>query len=106
MPTIVTDKKFADVTTYPDIAKDYGYTLNAMKNISFDIWLASHASQFKLHDKHKPGDAYNPSAFTDKQGYDDAILDLQKQYEEKLNKPLVLFNLFPKHIQFCKAIVI
>lgn len=83
MPTIVTDKKFEDVTTYPEIAKDYAYTLHAMKNISFDIWLASHASQFRLHDKHKPGDAYNPDAFIDKQGYDAVLNDLQKQYDKK-----------------------
>jgi metallo-beta-lactamase class B len=86
MPTIVTDKRFADVTTYPDISKDYAYTLHAMKNIRFDIWLASHASQFNLHDKHKPDDAYNPAAFTDQQGYDSALSDLQKQYDEKTQK--------------------
>jgi metallo-beta-lactamase class B len=84
MPTIVTEKKFADVTTYPGIAKDYAYTFNAMKNISFDIWLASHASQFDLQDKHKPGDTYNPAAFIDQQGYDAALNDLQKQYDKKL----------------------
>ena len=27
MPTIVTDKKFSDIPSYPDIAKDYAYTL-------------------------------------------------------------------------------
>ncbi|TKK65974.1 subclass B3 metallo-beta-lactamase [Ilyomonas limi] len=84
MPTIVTEKKFAEVTSYPDIAKDYAYTLKAMKDISFDIWLASHASQFKLHDKHHPGDAYQPAAFIDRQGYDAALNELQQQYEEKL----------------------
>ena len=86
LPTIVTDKPFASVTTYPEISGDYAYTLEAMKNISFDIWLASHASQFKLHDKHKPGDAYNPAAFIDRAGYDAALSDLQKQYDEKIKK--------------------
>ncbi len=86
LPTIVTDKPFASITTYPEIASDYAYTLEAMKNISFDIWLASHASQFKLHDKHKPGDAYNPAAFIDQAGYDAALSDLQKQYDEKIKK--------------------
>jgi metallo-beta-lactamase class B len=57
-----------------------------MKNIKFDIWLASHASQFKMHNKHKPGDAYNPAVFIDQAGYDAALSDLQKQYDEKLNK--------------------
>ena len=85
MPSIVTEKPFADITAYPGIAGDYAYTFKAMKNISFDIWLASHASQFKLHDKHHPGDAYNPAAFKDQPGYDAAISDLQKQYEEKIS---------------------
>ena len=55
-----------------------------MKNIHFDIWLASHASQFNLQAKHKPGDAYNPSAFIDQAGYDTALNDMQKQYDETI----------------------
>jgi len=85
MPTIVTDKNFSDIPAYPNIAKDYAYTLNAMKHLTFDIWLASHASQFDLIDKHKPGSAYNPSAFMDKKGYDDEINDLQNEFNKKLN---------------------
>ncbi len=84
MPSIVTEKKFADVTSYPTIAQDYAYTLKAMKNLSFDIWLASHASQFKLHQKHHPGDAYNSAAFIDRHGYDSALDELQQQYNEKI----------------------
>ncbi|MBB6500180.1 subclass B3 metallo-beta-lactamase [Pedobacter cryoconitis] len=84
LPTIVTEKKFAEVTAYPDMAKDYAYTLNAMKNLTFDIWLSSHASQFELHTKHKPGDAYNPAAFMDKKGYDKAISELQAKFAKKL----------------------
>jgi metallo-beta-lactamase class B len=86
MPTIVTDKSFADVTEYPEITNDYAYTLKAMKNISLDIWVASHAGQFELHDKHKPGDAYNPAAFKDQAGYDASLSNLQKQYDEKMKQ--------------------
>jgi metallo-beta-lactamase class B len=86
MPTIVTDKPFASITSYPDVASDYAYTLEAMKNLSFDIWLASHASQFNLHDKHHPGDAYNPAAFIDRKGYDAELRDLQKEYDEKIKR--------------------
>ena len=84
MPTIVTEKPFSDISSYPEIAKDYADTFKAMKNISFDIWFASHASQFKMHNKRKPGDAYNPAAFIDQAGYDTALSDLQKQYDKKL----------------------
>ena len=86
LPTIVTDKPFAAITSYPEVADDYAYTFKAMKNISFDIWLSSHASQFNLHTKHQPGDAYNPAAFTDRAGYDEALNELQKKYEEKMKQ--------------------
>jgi metallo-beta-lactamase class B len=86
MPTIVTDSSFTAIPNYPVIAADYAYTLNAMKNISFDIWLASHASQFKMHSKHQPGNGYNPVAFKDQAGYDAALIDLQKKYDEKMRK--------------------
>lgn len=86
LPTIIVDRPFAAITAYPNIAQDYAYTLQAMKNIHFDIWVASHASQFNMHDKHKPGDAYNPLAFEDQQGYNAALNDLQKAYDDKLQK--------------------
>jgi metallo-beta-lactamase class B len=86
MPTIIIDRKFADVTAYPTIQQDYAYTLNAMKNIQFDIWLAAHASQFNLQQKHPPGSAYNPSAFMDKEDYYTELNDLQKKYDDKLKK--------------------
>jgi metallo-beta-lactamase class B len=86
MPTIIVDRPFADVTAYPNIAQDYAYTLQAMKNIHFDIWLTPHAGQFNLHEKHKPGDMYDPSAFEDQKGYDSTLNDLQKAYDEKLKK--------------------
>ncbi len=84
MPTIISERPFDAITAYPNIAADYAYTLKAMKNISFDIWLAAHASQFNLQEKHKPGGAYNPAAFIDHAGYDAALSDLQKQYDEKM----------------------
>lgn len=86
MPTIVTDKPFTAINSYPEIAKDYAWTFKAMKNITFDIWLASHARQFNLHTKHKPGDAYDPAVFIDRAGYDAALSDLQKQYDKKLKQ--------------------
>ncbi len=86
MPTIISERPFAAITAYPGIANDYAYTLQTMKNISFDIWLAAHASQFGLHEKHKPGDAYHPAAFIDQAGYDAELKDLQKQYDEKMQQ--------------------
>ncbi len=84
MPTIVTEKSFSDLPAYPSIAKDYEYTFGALKKLTFDLWLSSHASQFELHTKHKPGDKYNPAAFKDRKGYDATIRNLQKQFWEKV----------------------
>jgi len=84
MPTIVTDENLSDIAAYPNIARDYAYTLKAMKHLTFDIWLASHAGQFGLTDKHKPGNAYNPAAFFDKKGYDQQISDLQGDFDDKM----------------------
>jgi metallo-beta-lactamase class B len=86
MPSIVTGKRFSEITSYPEIAKDYAYTLKVMKGITFDLWLASHASQFNMHYKRKPGDGYNPAAFMDKAGYEKAVSSLQKQYDEKMKQ--------------------
>lgn len=86
MPSIVTEKKFSEVKAYPGIAKDYAYTLKSLKKLTFDIWLSSHASQFNLHDKHKPGDAYNPHAFIDRKGYDQTLAELGEAYEKKLQQ--------------------
>lgn len=83
MPTIIIDKKFSEVTAYPSIEKDYEYTLNAMKNLDFDIWVTSHASQFDLHKKHKPKDKYNPTVFMNKKEYQDELDSLEKDFLKK-----------------------
>ncbi|RNL56673.1 subclass B3 metallo-beta-lactamase [Pedobacter jejuensis] len=84
MPSIVTEKNFEDVKEYPKIAEDYAYTFKSMKTLTFDIWLASHASQFKLHEKHKPSDGYHPEVFMDRNGYIRSLNELEKAYTEKI----------------------
>jgi metallo-beta-lactamase class B len=83
MPTIVTDKRLSDVAAYPTLSEDMATTLASMKSLSFDIWLSSHASQFNMHSKHKPGGPYNPEAFIDRAGYDTALANIQRQYDAK-----------------------
>src|SRR5712675_1631586 len=48
---------------YPEIGEDYARTFKAQKDMQIDVWLASHASQFSLHEKYKPGDPFNPDRF-------------------------------------------
>jgi metallo-beta-lactamase class B len=69
---------------YPGIAEDYARTFKAQKDMPIDIWLASHASQFKLHEKYKPGDAFNPDRFVDPQGFKASVAQLEKAYREQL----------------------
>lgn len=85
MPTIVTDQSFGKIPAYPTIQHDYAKTLANMKGLKFDIWVASHASQFGLHQKHQPADAYNPTAFMDQQGYINALNDLQQAFDKKID---------------------
>ncbi len=87
IPTIILDEKSAfDLAAYPDMMKDYAYTLDTMPKLSFDIWMAPHASQFGLEKKRKPGDPYNPMVFADRKGYDTAIAEQQKDFDERRRK--------------------
>jgi len=86
MPSIIIDRKFSEVKAYSAIADYYAYVLTHMKSLSFDIWLASHASQFNLHSKHLPGDGYNPEAFIDRAGFDAELAQLGKDYDKKLEE--------------------
>ncbi|HTG55771.1 MAG TPA: subclass B3 metallo-beta-lactamase [Niabella sp.] len=81
IPTIITDKPFSKVTAYPRIQQDYAYTIPAMKQLQFDLWVAAHASQFDLHTKRKEGDAYDPSIFADRKGYDKVLEKLSEDFK-------------------------
>ena len=69
---------------YPGIAQDYARTFRAQKDMAIDIWLSSHASQFRMHEKYKPGDAFNPQRFVDPAGFKAAVQQLEKTYQEQL----------------------
>ncbi len=86
MPSILSQTRLAGMPGYSDVGKDYAYTLDTLKKLQFDIWLSSHAGQFGLHEKHKPGDVYNPAAFIDRSGYDKALDELQKDYDKRLSE--------------------
>lgn len=84
MPSILDEANLAGMPTYPSIAKDYGYTIEAMRNLNFDIWLAAHASQYDMRKKYKHLHGYHPLVFSDRKGFDEAMDHLQKRYQEKL----------------------
>jgi metallo-beta-lactamase class B len=84
MPSIISETKLPSMPTYPGVGKDYGYTLSVMPKLQFDIWLSSHASQFDLDSKRRPGAPYNPEAFFDRAGYDSSIKTLHEKYLKKM----------------------
>ena len=84
IPSILSETKFPSMPGYPETGKDYGYTLDTMPKIQFDLWLAAHSQQFDLHKKHLPGEGYHPEAFIDRAGYDDWMKTLKAQYIKKM----------------------
>jgi metallo-beta-lactamase class B len=69
---------------YPTIGDDYARTFAAQKALPVDVFLASHASQFGMHEKYKPGDPYDANRFVDPAGYRAAVERLEKTYLEQL----------------------
>jgi len=85
MPTILSETKFPSMPTYPRVGRDYGYTLDTMPRISFDIWLSSHAGQFDLQKKLSRAKGYHPEAFMNSRpAYDSAIHTLREGYLKKM----------------------
>jgi metallo-beta-lactamase class B len=71
---------------YPQIADDYARTYREQMKLDCDVFLSSHASQYRLHDKWKPGQTYNPNTFVDPEGYKAAVLRAESNYSEWLMK--------------------
>lgn len=84
IPSILPPTRLAGMPTYPNVGKDYAYTLDSLEKIQFDLWVASHASQFNLHEKRKPGDGYHPEVFRDRPGYDASISTIRMEYNKRL----------------------
>ena len=84
MASINPGVKMSGMPTFPGIAQAYAQTFHDQKEMKIDVWLASHAAQFGLHDKYKPGDPYNPERFVDPKGFQAAVEKLEKAYRDQL----------------------
>lgn len=71
---------------YPDIKDDYARTFTSQKAMQLDVFLSSHASQFRLHEKYKPGDPYDPNRFVDPAGFLEAVSKLEAAYLAQVAK--------------------
>ncbi|HEX7139589.1 MAG TPA: subclass B3 metallo-beta-lactamase [Vicinamibacterales bacterium] len=78
--------KMTGMPGFPDIAEAYANTFRAQKDMQIDVWLASHASQFRMHEKYTPGIAYDPQRFVDPDGFRKAVDALEKTYLEQVAK--------------------
>lgn len=59
--------------TYHGIAADFEKTFESQRKLSPDIWVSSHKSAYGFHEKHDPGQPYDPQTFYDPSGYLEAI---------------------------------
>jgi metallo-beta-lactamase class B len=84
IPTILSQTRISGMPSYPNVGKDYQYTLKALKKLQFDLWVASHAGQFGLHDKRKPGDPYRPEVFNDRAAYEASVNSVKLEYDKRL----------------------
>jgi metallo-beta-lactamase class B len=84
IPSILPQTRISGMPSYPTVGKDYAYTLEALMKLEFDLWVASHASQFRMHDKRKPNDPYRPEAFRDRPGYEASINSIRREYDRRL----------------------
>ncbi|HZM45165.1 MAG TPA: subclass B3 metallo-beta-lactamase [Burkholderiales bacterium] len=71
---------------FPGITQAYTQTLAKQKQLKPDIWVASHAAQFNLHQKYKPGDPYDPNRFVDPDGYQAKLQFYEKLVRANLGK--------------------
>lgn len=69
LPTINPGTVFLHNPKYPEIAEDYARTFRILEALPCDVFLTSHAAQYGLRQKYRPGMAYNPDTFVDPDGY-------------------------------------
>ncbi len=84
MPSINPGVRVSGMPNFPGIAEAYEQTFRDQKQMKIDIFLASHAAQFHLHDKYKEGDAYDPNRFVDPDGFRNAVAALESTYLKQL----------------------
>lgn len=82
--TINPGVKLTGNAKYPAIAADYAHTFEAQKRLECDVFLASHAGQYRMHAKFSPGMPYSPDRFVDPDGYRRAVADAEAAYRQQL----------------------
>jgi len=82
--TINDGKRLVVNPTYPGVADDFAKTYRSQKAMAVDVWVAAHGSQYALHEKWRPGQAYDPETFVDPEGFLEAVERLEAIYSKQL----------------------
>jgi metallo-beta-lactamase class B len=85
---------------YPKVAQDYARTFQAQKQLPCDIFLTSHAGQFGLLSKWRPGDAYDPNRFVDPAGYARAVARTEYRFLSQLDEERTEEQAWKDHLKF------
>ncbi len=84
MGTVNDNVNLTHMPGYPEIVDDYENTFASQKAMNPDIWLASHAGQFNMHDKYQPGMAYSPDNFLDPEGWHAKVADYEAAFRARI----------------------
>ena len=84
MGTINPGTRLTTDPTYPGIAEDLAETYASQKSMNVDVWVAAHGSQYGLHDKYVPGQAYSPDTFVDPEGFIAEVQRLERIYLDQI----------------------
>jgi metallo-beta-lactamase class B len=84
MGTINKGKRLIHDPTYPGVADDFAETFRRQRELRPDIWVAAHASHYRLHEKYVPGIDPTPEDFLDPTGYAAAIDRLEDIYVQQV----------------------
>jgi metallo-beta-lactamase class B len=85
---------------YPNIADDYAQTFRILRGLPCDIFLTSHASQFGLFSKYRPGMPYDPERFLDHGVYLRVIDRQENAFIEQLEEEKADDQAWRDHKQF------
>ncbi|MEX0964371.1 MAG: subclass B3 metallo-beta-lactamase [Pseudohongiellaceae bacterium] len=84
MGTINAGKQLEVDPTYVGVSEDFASTYRRQKQMDVDVWVSAHGSQYGLHDKYEPGQAYSPETFVDPEGFVAAVERLEQIYRAQL----------------------
>jgi metallo-beta-lactamase class B len=83
IPTTI-GAKLVNNTKYPGIATDYERSFRVLRALACDIFLAAHASQYRLHEKYKG--KYDPDVFIDPEGLKRAVTESEAKFRAQLKQ--------------------